>query len=98
MESQPQTNPVNQDVLKALRQTGFPDVEAKASAMSLATKVLGHIQKRLNKLDEAWNKVHAIPASERTNLMAKILCQAMLFLGLSGPVSLLASFLATPES
>lgn len=98
MESQPQTNPVNQDVLKALRQTGFPDVEAKASAMSLATKVLGNIQKRLNKLDEAWNKVHAIPASERTNLMAKILCQAMLFLGLSGPVSLLASFLATPES
>lgn len=80
MESLPQTNPVNQDVLKALRQTGFPDVEAKASAMSLATNVGGNIQKRLNKLDEAWNKIQAIPASERTSLMTKTLCQAMLFL------------------
>ncbi|CAL1149765.1 unnamed protein product [Cladocopium goreaui] len=73
VESLPQTNPVNQDVLKALRQTGFPDVEAKASAMSLATKVGGNIQKRLNKLDEAWNKIQAIPASERTSLMTKMM-------------------------
>lgn len=69
-----QPAPVNQDVLKALRQTGFPDVESKATGMSLAPEVIGNIQKRLNKLDDAGSKISAIPQAQRSTIMGKNLC------------------------
>lgn len=64
---------VNTDIVKALRQTGFPDVESKATPSSLATKVIGTIQKRLNKLEEMAGKITAVPQKDRTDLMNKTL-------------------------
>ncbi|CAL1160839.1 unnamed protein product [Cladocopium goreaui] len=64
---------VNTDIVKALRQTGFPDVESKATPSSLATKVIATIQKRLNKLEEMAGKITDVAAPSRTDLMNKML-------------------------
>ena len=64
---------VNTDIVKALRQTGFPDVESKATPSSLATKVIATIQKRLNKLEEMAGKITDVAAPSRTDLMNKTL-------------------------
>ncbi len=66
-------NPVAQEQMKALRQTGFPDVEAKATPSSLAQKVISALQKRLNKLEDAAGKITDIPMEQRTDLMKRIL-------------------------
>ena len=65
-------NPVAAEQMKALKQTGFPDVEAKATPSSLAQKVISAIQKRLNKLEDAAGKITSIPAEQHTDLMKKI--------------------------
>ena len=64
---------VNTDIVKALRQTGFPDVESKATPSSLATKVISTIQKRLNKLEEMAGKITGVPEAVRADLMSKTL-------------------------
>lgn len=64
---------VNKDVLKALKQSGFPDVEAPANPSAMVTKVVAAIQKRLNKLDEFCTNISKIHETDRTDLMNKTL-------------------------
>ncbi len=50
---------------KALRQSGFPEIEAKTLPSTACNKVMTGIQKRLVKLDETLGKISELqPAPE----------------------------------
>lgn len=52
--------PAENEIAKALRLSGFPEVEKPMVASQHATKVLGGIQKRIMKLQELSDKINAI--------------------------------------
>ncbi|CAL1152622.1 unnamed protein product [Cladocopium goreaui] len=52
--------PAENEIAKALRLSGFPEVEKPMVASQHATKVLGGIQKRIVKLQELSDKINAI--------------------------------------
>lgn len=47
-------------VTKELRKLGFPETESKASASSLADKVMTGIHKRIGKIDEVITKMNTV--------------------------------------
>lgn len=65
---EPKATAVETDVTKALRTSGFPEVEGKALASTLTNKILGAIQKRVVKLDECSTN---LAKSDQTSLVSK---------------------------
>ena len=56
-------------VTKALRSVGYPDIESKVLASSIANKVVSGLQKRILKMEEVLGKIGPSP---ETTLLQKI--------------------------
>lgn len=65
---EPKATAVETDVTKALRTSGFPEIEGKALASTLTNKILGAIQKRVVKLDDCSTN---LAKSDQTPLALK---------------------------
>ena len=74
--------PVENAVAKALRQAGFPEIEAQVNPSSLANKFMGSLQKRILKMDDLVGKCKEAPSTEmvgKTLFFYMMTCQ-LLFL------------------